>query len=126
MLSKFKKMKKFWKKVFIASITSGASVQKAKLKADEAVKLLERLERNETIEEPEISLNTPFHDITTTQTANALRAADYNRVEDLQGIQLKELKTLRNFGEKAMNEVLDICEKLTGKRFTLHQTVDLL
>lgn len=115
-------MKKFWKKVFIAAISSGASVQKAKSKADEAVKLLQD---SKEVEEVEITLRTPFHDIVKTQTANALKAGNIDFVEDLNGMQLKELRTLRNFGEKGMEEILDVCQKLTGKRYTLHQTVDL-
>lgn len=118
---KNKKMEKFWKQVFVAAISSGATVQKAKMKADEAVKLLDK---NQPVEEVVITLKTPFHDIVKVQTANALRFGDIDHVEDLQGTKLKDLRALRNFGEKAMEEVLDVCERVTGKRFTIHQTVD--
>ena len=114
-------MEKFWKQVFVAAISSGATVQKAKMKADEAVKLLDK---NQPVEEMVITLKTPFHDIVKTQTANALRFGDIDQVEDLQGTRLKDLRSLRNFGEKAMEEVLDVCERVTGKRFTLYQKVD--
>jgi hypothetical protein len=114
-------MEKFWKQVFVAAISSGATVQKAARKADESVKLLDK---NHPVEEAIITLKTPFHDIVKTQTANALRCGDFDIVGDLQGTRLKELRSLRNFGEKAMEEVLDVCEKVSGKRFTLHQAVD--
>lgn len=114
-------MEKFWKQVFVAAISSGATVQQAKMKADEAVKLLDK---NHPVEEMVITLKTSFHDIVKTQTANVLKCANLHIVEDLQGTRLKELKFLRNFGEKGMEEVLDVCEKVSGKRFTLHQTVD--
>ena len=106
-------MEKFWKQVFIASISSGSSPEISMKKADKAVQLLQARSTGK-VEERKITLDSSLNELLPAGVVNCLRGANIEKVGDFDGVTLRKLIGIRNFGEGAMKNVTELLTSYTN------------
>jgi DNA-directed RNA polymerase alpha subunit len=117
-------MEKFWKQVFVASISSGSSVEISAKKADKAIDLLEKRKEGK-VEEKKITLSTPLVELLPAGVVNCLKSEDIRTLEDLDGVVLRKLLNIRNFGEGSLKHVAELVESYNRMAVSTHVPLKL-
>jgi DNA-directed RNA polymerase alpha subunit len=113
-----------WTQVFLASISSGSSVDISFRKADRAIEMISnRKEGREKV--VKITSGTSLSDILPSGVANCLRSEEITELRDLEGLVPRKLLHIRNFGEGAMKNIVELVESYTGNNVSINSPINL-